>query len=188
VPALLVVTLLVFGRVFLPRTDASGLFLLLLAPVITASVAWGWRAGALTLAAAAAGATVVSLTGMDWLESRTGPLRLVLFGGESTVVILVAAALRTTLQRSVPAVSPHSVPGQPTRGEPLTPREREILRFAATGLTVEEIAERLVISASTVKTHLAHGYAKLGVRNRAAAVAEGARRGYLNEDDADEIG
>jgi DNA-binding CsgD family transcriptional regulator len=53
----------------------------------------------------------------------------------------------------------------------LTPRESEILRWAATGRTNASIAEVLGVGPATVKTHLEHVFAKLGVKNRAAAVA-----------------
>lgn len=53
----------------------------------------------------------------------------------------------------------------------LTPRESEILRWAATGRTNASIAELLGVGPATVKTHLEHIFAKLGVKNRAAAVA-----------------
>ena len=53
----------------------------------------------------------------------------------------------------------------------LTPREAEVLRLIADGLTNGEIAERLVVSAATVKTHVNHIFAKAGVRDRAQAVA-----------------
>jgi len=52
----------------------------------------------------------------------------------------------------------------------LTAREREVLELIATGLTNDEIAERLVLGAGTVKTHVNHIFLKLGVRNRAEAV------------------
>jgi predicted ATPase/DNA-binding CsgD family transcriptional regulator len=51
----------------------------------------------------------------------------------------------------------------------LTPREAEVLRLLATGLTDREIAERLVISPRTVNTHLTSVYGKLGVSSRSAA-------------------
>ncbi len=53
----------------------------------------------------------------------------------------------------------------------LTPRETEILRWAATGRTNSGIAQLLGVSSATVKTHLEHIFVKLGVKNRAAAVA-----------------
>jgi DNA-binding NarL/FixJ family response regulator len=52
----------------------------------------------------------------------------------------------------------------------LTPREAEVLALIASGLTNTEIAERLVVSAATVKSHVNHIFAKAGVRDRAQAV------------------
>jgi ATP/maltotriose-dependent transcriptional regulator MalT len=63
---------------------------------------------------------------------------------------------------------------------PLTPRERELLQLAAEGASGPDIAERLVVSAGTVKTHFRNIYEKLGVRDRAAAVAIGLRRGLID--------
>jgi two-component system nitrate/nitrite response regulator NarL len=61
----------------------------------------------------------------------------------------------------------------------LTPREREILQLTADGLSVSSIAWRLSISPSTIKTHQEHLYEKLGVGERAAAVAQAMRRGLI---------
>ena len=61
----------------------------------------------------------------------------------------------------------------------LSDREGEVLRLIAEGLTAPDIASRLYLSTATVKTHLAHLYEKLGVSDRAAAVAEAMRRGLL---------
>jgi len=63
--------------------------------------------------------------------------------------------------------------------EPLSQRELEILELVAAGTTNREAAARLFISEATVKTHLLHIYAKLGVTDRAAAVAEAFNRGLL---------
>jgi DNA-binding NarL/FixJ family response regulator len=52
----------------------------------------------------------------------------------------------------------------------LTPREAEVLSLIAAGLTNTEIAERLVVSGATVKSHVNHIFAKAGVRDRAQAV------------------
>ncbi|MFE6996538.1 response regulator [Microbacterium sp. NPDC057659] len=62
----------------------------------------------------------------------------------------------------------------------LTPRELEILGLVADGATNRAAGERLHLSEATVKTHLLSIYAKLGVGDRAAAVAEGFRRGLLD--------
>ncbi|MFE3137336.1 response regulator [Streptomyces scopuliridis] len=63
--------------------------------------------------------------------------------------------------------------------EPLSAREREVLELVAKGTSNREIAAELFISEATVKTHLTHLYAKLGVKDRAAAVAVGYDRGIL---------
>ena len=57
--------------------------------------------------------------------------------------------------------------------DPLSDQEIEVLTLVAGGATNRQAAERLFISEATVKTHLPHIYAKLGVNDRAAAVAEG---------------
>jgi two-component system nitrate/nitrite response regulator NarL len=61
----------------------------------------------------------------------------------------------------------------------LSPREGEVLRFLAAGLSAPQIARELQLSPSTVKTHLARLYDRLEVSDRAAAVAEGMRRGLI---------
>jgi len=61
----------------------------------------------------------------------------------------------------------------------LTDREREILRLIADGKSLPDIARELFIGVTTVKTHVQHLYEKLGVSDRAAAVAVAMRRGLL---------
>jgi two-component system nitrate/nitrite response regulator NarL len=61
----------------------------------------------------------------------------------------------------------------------LTTREREALDGLVRGLSAPAIARELVLSTATVKTHLQHLYEKLGVSDRAAAVAEAMRRGLI---------
>jgi DNA-binding CsgD family transcriptional regulator len=62
----------------------------------------------------------------------------------------------------------------------LTPREVEVLQLAADGCTGPMIAEQLVLSTATVKTHFEHAYDKLQVRDRAAAVAKAMRLGLIS--------
>ena len=67
-----------------------------------------------------------------------------------------------------------------SNGRPeLSPRETEVLKLTAEGFSAPDIARQLDLSPTTVKTHLGSMYEKLGVSDRAAAVAEGMRRGLL---------
>jgi DNA-binding NarL/FixJ family response regulator len=52
----------------------------------------------------------------------------------------------------------------------LTDREREVMALAAAGLSNEEIAERLVVSPATARTHVSRAMVKLGARDRAQLV------------------
>ena len=63
--------------------------------------------------------------------------------------------------------------------EPLTPRELEILRLLAQGLTNRQISEELVVSAATVKVHIEHIIAKLGVSDRTQAAVRASQAGLL---------
>jgi two-component system, NarL family, nitrate/nitrite response regulator NarL len=67
----------------------------------------------------------------------------------------------------------------PPRGLTLSARENEVLVLIADGLTAPAIGKRLHLSPATVKGHLHSLYEKLGVKERAAAVAEAMRRGLL---------
>jgi two-component system nitrate/nitrite response regulator NarL len=61
----------------------------------------------------------------------------------------------------------------------LTERESQILRLIAKGKSLPDIAGELFLGVTTVKTHVQHLYEKLGVSDRAAAVAEAMRRGLI---------
>jgi two-component system nitrate/nitrite response regulator NarL len=65
------------------------------------------------------------------------------------------------------------------QGPVLTERESQILALMAQGKSVPAIANELTLGATTVKTHVGHMYEKLGVSDRAAAVAEAMRRGLI---------
>ena len=62
----------------------------------------------------------------------------------------------------------------------LSPREREVVRRIAAGESVPVMARSMHLSQSTIKTHLHHVYEKLGVSERAAAVAAAMRRGLID--------
>ena len=65
-------------------------------------------------------------------------------------------------------------------GPVLSPREREVLTMIAAGSTIPAMAKELYLAPSTVKTHVQRLYEKLGVSDRAAAVAEAMRRKLLD--------
>jgi DNA-binding CsgD family transcriptional regulator len=66
---------------------------------------------------------------------------------------------------------PAAAPGTASRGEELTERERDVLRLLAVGATNAQIADHLVVSESTVKSHVRHILRKLGAVNRAQAIS-----------------
>ncbi|MBP7227610.1 MAG: response regulator transcription factor [Longilinea sp.] len=66
--------------------------------------------------------------------------------------------------------------------ETLSGREQEVLEWMARGHTNREIAEALMVSEQTVKTHVGSILSKLGTENRIQAVAAARRRGWLRED------
>lgn len=63
--------------------------------------------------------------------------------------------------------------------ERLTPREREVLAMVGQGLSSSAIAERLGITAATVRTHVEHALGRLGAKTRAEAVLRALRTGQL---------
>ena len=63
---------------------------------------------------------------------------------------------------------------------PLSERQLEVLRLAAEGISGPRIAEQLFLSPNTVRTHFDHIYEKLGVGDRAAAVALALRTGLIH--------
>jgi DNA-binding NarL/FixJ family response regulator len=99
---------------------------------------------------------------------------------ELFAAVRAAAAGRTVLSPAVASrlVSAVRAPAAPADGV-LSAREREILALVARGASNRAVAAELFISETTVKTHLTHIYDKLGVRDRAAAVATGYDQGIL---------
>jgi DNA-binding NarL/FixJ family response regulator len=67
----------------------------------------------------------------------------------------------------------------PDAGEELIAREREVVTLAARGLTNCEIAQRLIVSPATVKTHVSRAMSKPGARHRAALVAMAYQTGLV---------
>lgn len=85
----------------------------------------------------------------------------------------------------VPRVEPRggSVVSWPGQGLGLSSREAEMLTFITRGLSNEEIARRSFITMNTVKSYIRNAYRKIGVRNRAQAVAWGYQNGFDSTDD-----
>jgi DNA-binding NarL/FixJ family response regulator len=84
--------------------------------------------------------------------------------GDALLAPAVTRRVITAIAATRPLVEPKR------RVDALSPREKEVLRLVAFGLTNGEIAERLVLGEATVKTHVGSILAKLGARDRVAAV------------------
>jgi DNA-binding NarL/FixJ family response regulator len=100
----------------------------------------------------------------------------------------LAAALEAVVRELVVLGSEAGSPMRPAAGrtapvdeltEPLTPREKEVLRLLASGLGNREIAAKLKISEHTAKFHVASILGKLGAASRAEAVSIGMRNGLV---------
>ncbi|GAA4894564.1 response regulator [Streptomyces coeruleoprunus] len=91
----------------------------------------------------------------------------------------LAAAVRTAAAGQsalAPAVAHRLMNRMRTPAETLTKRELEVLQLVGEGLSNQQISKRLFLSQATVKSHLVHVFAKLGVESRTAAVAEATAR------------
>ncbi len=110
---------------------------------------------------------------------EAGILQTVASEGADILELLERTALRVPsqwlerLRRAVGSANPQVRP--PSLIDPLTERERDVLRFLPSRLTIREIADELFVSVNTLKFHLKVIYRKLGVNSRAEA-AEVARR------------
>lgn len=100
----------------------------------------------------------------------------------------IVAAVRAAMEGGAPLAPAaatavvkqlRAVPAADGAGPELTPRERHVLERLAAGRRNGEIAEELGISVYTVKRHVSHLLAKLGVENRTHAAVEATRRGLL---------
>jgi DNA-binding NarL/FixJ family response regulator len=92
---------------------------------------------------------------------------------------LLAPAITRRLIREFARLRPRQ-PTRPDQLRTLTPRETEVLTLVAEGLSNNEIAERLVVSDETVKTHVSHVLGKLALRDRAQAVVVAYESGLVS--------
>lgn len=131
-----------------------------------------------------AGTRVIALTSFSDQELVEGALRAGasgylmknVSGDELAAAIRGAVAGKVTLAPEAAEALVRVVAGDEPEPSDLTPRERQVLSLLAEGLTNSRIADELVISPATVKTHVASIFAKLGVTNRTEAAAAAARR------------
>jgi DNA-binding NarL/FixJ family response regulator len=122
-------------------------------------------------------ASCCSAAGTAGDEAALGKGRSLSF---SQISELVALVLNEVGAGSAGAESTQRVPGGDRRRQTLlSSREEEVLRLVAEGLTNKEIARQLIVTESTVKTHVTSLFNKLGVDSRAQAVAVAAHQGFL---------
>ena len=117
------------------------------------------------------GVEAVELAGASGYLLKAAPAEELLAGVRSVAAGEVALSPAIAAQ----LVARMRQPALPT----LTPRETEVLRLVATGLTNKQIGERLHLGEATVKTHLLRTFDKLGVSDRTRAVTLAMERGLL---------
>jgi NarL family two-component system response regulator LiaR len=93
--------------------------------------------------------------------------------------IRAAHAGRATLSPEAAQALAQAAAQPPAPGHDLTKRERDVLALLVEGLNNTQIADRLVVSPSTIKSHVSHILAKLGVASRTEAAALAVRHGLV---------
>ena len=101
----------------------------------------------------------------------------VVAGGEALLAPAITRRLISEFARTRPPTGPAAA--APAALAALTPRETEVLRLVAEGLSNPEIAARLVVTEETVKTHVSRVLAKLGLRDRTQAVVAAYESGLV---------
>jgi len=112
-------------------------------------------------------------------EQQAATLTVVDAAGRPREVVLATQSLAGGSLVLLSAVVPSAEQPDAGRATRLSERERGILELVASGHGGNEIAEELNLGPETVKTHLRRTYSKLGVSDRAAAVAVALRRGFI---------
>jgi two-component system response regulator DesR len=116
--------------------------------------------------------------------ARPGYLRRALEAGATGYLLKdsPAATLAEAVRRvyaGLRAVDPELAAGAWTEDDPLTDRERQVLRLAADGSTSADIADQLHLSEGTVRNYLSEAISKLGVSNRVEAARIARGKGWL---------
>jgi DNA-binding CsgD family transcriptional regulator len=112
------------------------------------------------------------------------PILLALGGLALRWVRLETILPERLLRRLAPGGPVQGSPAQDHLVEPLSGRELEVLRLIDQGLSNQEIADRLVVAASTIKTHINNIYGKLGVQTRVQVIHRAQELGLLREREA----
>ncbi len=106
------------------------------------------------------------------LDQLTEAIRMLAGGGT-----LINPAVTERIVQGIARVAPEFESDQ--RPDPLTDRERQVLRMIASGYSNREIADALCVAEGTVKNHISKILAKLGVRDRTRAVLKGIELGFI---------
>lgn len=131
-----------------------------------------------TLSATEAADLLKGLARRGYLETRAqGGFLVYTLRDQNRRWLEEPAAMPGAAPATMPAENEHQapsseVPAQAPLDEPLSEREREVLRLLATGRSNREIAQDLFVAPGTVKAHINNIYRKLGARNRAEALAK----------------
>ncbi len=180
----------------LPGVGETSPFLTAILPVLVASLAGGFGPGVFGIALTSALAAVLYLPPVGHVAVHSSSDLLVMGGFvvEGVAVAAIGAVARRSLLGREPLASASEhlrvllrvqraaggLASDTALVEPLSERELEVMHLVALGLRNDEIASTLFLSSNTVKTHLAHAYAKLGARSRTEAVARCAALGLLD--------
>jgi LuxR family maltose regulon positive regulatory protein len=150
----------------------------------------GWEYGAIAVRALQALAAPAAAEGLMYLSDALeraapeGMIRTFVEAGAGLIPLLrlavqqgIQPAHAGDILRAFRAAEEAAEPLLPA--DALSERELEVLRLLAAGLTTPEIADQLVVSVGTAKTHTHNIYSKLGVRNRTEAIARARELGLL---------
>jgi DNA-binding NarL/FixJ family response regulator len=122
--------------------------------------------------AAAAGETLRARMGNEAFDAA-------LAEGRSLTLEQMSVLLEHTREEAFRLAASNECQAKRTQPSVLSPREHEVLRLVAQGLSNKRIAREIIVSDSTVASHLTSIFSKLGVDTRAHAVAVGVQRGLV---------